>query len=114
MRSLRSFVRSFLIQVRRVRRRLPSGLDAFVVAGLRHGLAVACFGTMRSTFERWPAAVLLPLLGALLLWALPRARSRTLVRVGDLLVFAGAVLVVVLGSVACVCVTVQALRAAIW
>ena len=43
-----------------------------------------------SSVERWPAAMLLPLLGALLVWALPRARSRTLVQVGDLLVRAGA------------------------
>lgn len=112
MRSLRSFVRSFLLRMRRARRRLPNGLDVFVVAGLRHGLAVACFGTMRGAFERWPAAMLLPLLGALVVWALPRARSRTLVQVGDLLVRAGAVLVVALGALACVCFAVQALRAA--
>ena len=114
MRFLRSFVRSFLLRMRRARRRLPSGLDVFVLAGLRHGLAVACFGTARGAFERWPAAVLLPLFGALLLWSLPRARSRTLIRAGDLLVRAGAVLLVVLGAVACVCFAVQALRAALW
>ena len=112
MGSLRSFIRSFLLRLRRARRRLPSGLDVFVVAGLRHALAVACFGTVRGAFERWPAAVLLPLLGALLVWSLPRARSRTLVRAGDLLVRAGAVIAVVLGSVSCACVAVQALRAA--
>lgn len=99
----------FLLRMRRARRRLPNGLDVFVVAGLRHGLAVACFGTMRGAFERWPAAMLLPLLGALLV---SRAPSRTLVQVGDLLVRAGAVLVVALGALACVCFAVQALRAA--
>jgi hypothetical protein len=41
MRCPRSFVRSALLRMQRARRRLPAGLDAFVLAGLRHGLAAA-------------------------------------------------------------------------
>lgn len=112
MLTLRSFVRLARRRLQRALARLPDGLGRFALAALRHGLAAACFGAVHGSFERWPGVVLCTLLGGLLFWVLPRVRPRALARAGELLVHAGAALLILLGFAACMAFVMQALRGA--
>lgn len=81
--------------------RVPPLLRHLWLAILLHGLAGICHAPLQEAVLRWPAAAVLALLLTLVLWVVPRARPRVLVRVGEALVAAGAAVAVAFAIAAC-------------